>query len=250
MAPFTVYNPAPSGRRCQFLAVPSAEGPTGAALPAGVRGAGGQRSPGQGRACAAKSSSAPPGELGPPGRGTWICPSPVLAMQSQRAHLPSSSPSSSPASVPSLRVPWQRGWQGWLREEMLQLWCKGSEPPPPSSALRPCPVRAGLRGRWFCGCPGCHPAHAPGPARVPNSPGGLRRAGRPPGGVHGAAAGGGTGTQNPYPGTPTGRVGEEVTQRWHRRAEMSSASSGRSSSVSLQPSCRAALAVHYSVLQL
>lgn len=76
-----------------------------------------------------------------------MCTSPALATQSQRAHLPSSSSSSSLASAPSLRVPWQRGWQGWLREEMLQLWCKGSEPPLPSSALRPCLVGAGPGGR-------------------------------------------------------------------------------------------------------
>lgn len=53
-------------------------------------------------------------------------------------HLPSSSSSSSPASVPSLRMPWQRGRQGWLREK-LQLWCKGSEPSLRSLVLQQCP---------------------------------------------------------------------------------------------------------------
>jgi len=73
--------------------------------------------------------------LGPPGggerplpaaRGPRVRPSPILTVQSQCVHLPSSCSSSSPAAVPSLRMPWQRG----RLPEAQQLRRRGSEPWP------------------------------------------------------------------------------------------------------------------------
>lgn len=166
-------------------------------FPCPVRGAdrsspsrGGQVGPGQGDACAANASSAPTRhlllarpasqglsrsccrlspELEPPGRGTapaccrgpQICPSSTLAVQSQCVHLLSSSSSSSLPSMPSLRVPWQWGQQGWLREE-LQRWCEGSEQSPgQAGALGQHPDPAGSghdgHGGGFAGAWGAIP---------------------------------------------------------------------------------------------